>query len=261
MTLDTRFIFELPIPLLLLLSALMYYKGLFQNSQLNNKVTARGTYILLFSTLYMLGIGICADIYKGQFFISSLSDALLYALSLIALTQLLSEYFGNSGKLGVFTVIPLFIGSLILPFSSHKPWSIEDPYFSLHILSSISSYSFFFIACIFAFMHQLLWNKLKKKEFDTLFAALPNYEKVEVYAFIWILLGILSAIFSSIFGLQWWAQTNQETSFPIISFLIFLPFGVVALLRSINVLNGIFFTRSIFIAMSLLLVKHFIGLH
>lgn len=252
-----RYLFELVIPLLLMISSLFYYKDLSNNDN-SSKL---GSLFLVLSTIYAMGIGICSALFEERFIISSIPDALIYSICLIGFGQILSEIFGKTSKLGLFTVLPLFLGSTILPFIPHQPWNIKDPYFSLHILASMSAYSFFFIAGILAFMQSILWNKLKKKQFDSIFKTLPNFEKIEKYSVLWVLFGIFTGAISGALGIKWWAESDSGLTFPYFSFIIILPFTLVIIGKFLGLINGILFARAIFVSLLLLIITHTLGLH
>lgn len=257
MSLENRYMYELIIPILLAITTTFYYKSLMNKED----TTRKGSLSLVTSILYMVGIGVCTALYEEHFFISSLPDAFLFSICLIGLGQLSSEVFGKTARLGVFTVFPLFMGSLLLPLLPHEAWNFDNPFFSLHILASMSAYSFFFIATILAFMQTLLWNKLKKKEFDKVFQILPNFEKVEKYSFLWVCFGIFTGGLGGVLGVQWWIEEQVSEHFPYLGFVIILPFILTATGKLSGLLNGIHFSRAIFISIGLLIGIHLVGLH
>lgn len=252
----SRYTLELLIPVLLFGSTVLYYRELQKN-----RSEKLGSFTLLIAILYTMGIGLYSAYLESRFFIRSMPDAILFCISLIGIGQMCSEIFGKTTKLGVFTVFPLFLISLFLPITPRESWSIENPYFSLHILASMSAYSFFFIAAILGFMQILLWNRLKKAQFDSLYAKLPNLEKVEKYSLFWIVMGISAGLISGAAGIQWWFEERNSDNIPLSAFVIILPFSLIAIGNTLRLINGIHFSRAIFLSLITLIIIHVIGIH
>lgn len=167
--------------------------------------------------------------------LASRGEALLFGAWILALVHTVNERFTRSQSLGVFTILPPFIGVigavLLRDAAFDLPAEYRNSLILFHIVASIASYVCYCIAGVFACMYVLQHRRLKRKNFDVTFRKMPSLEQLDSIAGAWALTGSISLLAGVAIGLYGLAQNHltapKGTLLPVwIVLLIFLGSGV-----------------------------------
>ncbi|MBF0429773.1 MAG: cytochrome c biogenesis protein CcsA [Fibrobacteria bacterium] len=247
------------------LTAVQYWQLFFNEEQPKSKgqsytlIAALTLHTCLLATLSCL---------NGRYPVGTPGEWLLVCTWLVATVHLITEFLSKSKLLGIFSLLPTFLGVLLAVIMIEPVSSLPEKYkgaiFSMHIVVSLAAYACFAIASIVSSMYILLFNKLKQKRFDVFFRKLPSLDELEGHATTWVYLGCLFLIIAPCIGWFWVQQHDpgegmnpRELGIFIVAFISL----TVALLRSFFNFRGMRFALSVLVCFVLLALTQLLNVH
>ncbi len=132
---------------------------------------------------------------RGVIALSTVFEALSALALFMAVTLLALEIRLAEKSPGAFIVPLIFFLQIISAFGFRVPVLdkniIQMPLFTLHTITTIIGYTFFFYSFILGVMHLYLLGRFKRKKFDDLFFELPPLKILEKLNIIALLAGFI----------------------------------------------------------------------
>ena len=263
MIINPFFYLHFPISATLLVLVFMYWK-LLSGKLIENPWLHRA----LFMCVFVQGLILLAPLISTQIpFMGGPTELILTCSWIVLLGQAVSQSIAKTKNLAFFTLVPVVLAQFLALGWGYNQWtlaSVEQDFFLTHLLMSCSAWSAFSISIILGIMYIILERKLKLKQFDKTFKELPSLDKIETLAFFWLTLGTSLSFLSLIFGFLWWARIHSLTqlnSLFLVSYLPYLFFLGLFILKSIQRIRGINFIRTMMVIYAIVLSTHLINLH
>src|SRR5215210_115902 len=115
----------------------------------------------------------------GHVPVTNASSAISTAVWLIALAYLYTEMTTDERAMGTF-ILPLLIGLQILPVLhpgvEDRAPVLQGPLFGVHVLSLLSAYASFALACVIGVTYVLLFKEIKAKHLGFFYAWMPSLQ-------------------------------------------------------------------------------------
>ncbi len=160
--------------------------------------------LLIISIMTHMFIMIFIGATRGVIALSTVFEALSALALFMAVTLLVLEIKSVEKSLGAFIFPLIFIMQIISAFGSRIPVLdksiVQMPLFTLHTITTIIGYTFFFYSFILGVMHLYLLGRFKRKKFDDLFFELPPLEILEKLNIISLLAGFVMLSFGLLTG-------------------------------------------------------------
>ncbi len=118
-------------------------------------------------------------------------------------------------QLRAITLLPVMaalLGAFSLGTAGWQASLNEDPFFRGHLLLSLTACAAWGISATLAWMHLLLENRLRQKQFDPLFHHLPPIQELAYLTSVWNHGGLFLGLGAVVLGLIWGTGQSQSVS-------------------------------------------------
>lgn len=161
----------------------------------NNTLDTAIRILLITSITAHLLVIIFIGVTRGVIALSTVFEALSALALFMAVTLFALEIRLAEKSTGAFIVPLIFLLQIISAFGFRVPILdnniIQMPLFTLHTITTIIGYTFFFYSFILGVMHLYLLGRFKRKKFDDLFFELPPLKILEKLNIIALLAGFI----------------------------------------------------------------------
>ena len=194
------------------------------------------------------------------------AEALLFFSGIFAVVYIVPYSIHNQRELAFFFLLPIVTTSfisllLIQPIS--ETLTLQNSYFSFHIILSLFAYCSLTISVLFSLMYLLLFKKLKERHFDNVFQKLPSLKEQDKSSIIWLLVGVGFMLLASLLGRIWVIQSNLNSSgiVALIILIVLVAFVMNALARAVRLIPISWFHRLNFVLLLFLVLVQVFGVH
>ena len=147
----------------------------------------------------------------GHVPVTNASSAISTVVWLLALAYLYTEMTTDERAMGTF-ILPLLIGLQILPVLQpgveDRAPVLQGPLFGLHVLSLLSAYASFALACVIGVTYVLLFKEIKAKHLGFFYARLPSLQVLDTMNQRTIVFGWICLTIGIVVGTIWAGQAQ-----------------------------------------------------
>ncbi|CAM3501215.1 cytochrome c biogenesis protein CcsA [Marinicrinis lubricantis] len=184
---------------LLFISADLYQK--------NRRAKQFGTGLLAFVWLLQTVFIVSRTVVSGYLAVHSMFETLFFFSWILCTAAFILQWIVRSYGYPFFISLSgflLLMASLFFDPSSQnvlQDWHKERHFITIHVLFAISGYAVFSISAVFSGTYLFLHRKLKERKWSLSMQRLPSLDRIDLYAFRSVMIGVLLLLCSLIFGL------------------------------------------------------------
>jgi ABC-type transport system involved in cytochrome c biogenesis permease subunit len=147
----------------------------------------------------------------GHVPVTNTSSAISTVVWLLALAYLYTEMTTDERAMGTF-ILPLLIGLQLLPVLhpgvEDRAPVLQGPLFGLHVLTLLSAYASFALACVIGVTYVLLFKEIKAKHLGFFYARLPSLQVLDTMNQRTIVFGWMCLTIGIVVGTIWAGQAQ-----------------------------------------------------